>query len=345
MKTFTHLLQHNILAYWTDRMQDHTRGGFYGRIDGTDTLHPDAPKGGILHARILWTFSAAYRLLKDPTYLHTAERAFHYIRDYFIDKEYGGLYRELHADGTPLQTKKQLYMQGFALYAFSEFYRVTRRPEALALSRELFRLIEAQRDPIYGGYPEAFTREWHPLADMRLSPKDANEPKTMNTHLHLLEAYTNLYRIWPHPQVKEALTTLLQLFTEKIIDKKTHHLHLFFENNWKVKSQTISYGHDIEASWLLYEAAEILQDHSLSPLYLKIASASLEGYQPDGSMLYEKEEDRIDQERHWWVQAETVVGLMYAWTISSDPSFREKALQTWKYILEYMVDKEHGEWY
>lgn len=349
MKGFKNELEHSILNFWISKMQDNENGGFYGRIDGDDKLHIQANKGAILNARILWTFSAAYRILQKEEYLSIAQRAFKYIKDYFIDKTYGGVYWELDYLGNPINTKKQTYAQGFALYGFSEFYRATGSSEALELAKEFFHLIEKTHDDKLGGYFEAFTENWQPIDDMRLSDKDANEKKTMNTHLHVLEPYTNLCRVWNDADLYEAQRKLIYIFTEKILDKKTNHLNLFFDEEWNVKSTAISYGHDIEASWLLFEAAEVLGDEDLiekiRDLSLAIADASFEGLDTDGSMMYESNGEHIDRERHWWVQAEAIVGYMYAHKNSERADYRHKAEELWNYIQSQLKDGENGEWY
>ncbi len=349
MNGFREELENNILSFWIEKMQDNEHGGFYGQIDGSNVLHPKANKGAILNARILWTFSSAYRILRNPKYLRIAQRAFDYIVTYFIDKTYGGLYWELDYKGNPVNTKKQTYVQGFALYGFSEFYRATGNIYALELAKEFFYLIEKCHDNEFGGYLEAYTRDWKPIEDMRLSEKDANEKKTMNTHLHVLEPYTNLCRIWKDEQLENAQKRLINVFIEKILDEKTKHLNLFFDEQWNVKSSAVSYGHDIEASWLLSEAAEVLGDKELlgkiKTISLDIANASAEGLDADGSMFYEKEGNHIDRERHWWVQAEAVVGFMYAYKNSQNILYKEKAARIWEYIQNQIIDQENGEWH
>lgn len=340
----------NILPYWINKMQDKENGGFRGRIDGYETLHEKAGKGAILNARILWTFSSAYRLFKDPDYLDMAERAYHYILEHFLDEEYGGLYWELDYLGNPVNVKKQTYVQGFALYGFSEFYRATGNPEALEIAKQFFYLIEKYAyDPVRGGYFEAFTRDWQPIEDMRLSTKDVNEKKTMNTHLHILEPYTNLLRVWQSPEIRNAQQKLIRMFTGKILNPRTNHLNLFFDENWISKSGIISYGHDIEASWLLYEAAEVLNEPFLTEEIrqksLTILESALEGLQADGSLIYESDGEHYDTDRHWWVQAEAVAGLVYAYRNSGDKKYLDKAKDCWKYIQKYLIDRESGEWY
>ena len=242
-------LVNDILPFWMNKMVDSENGGFYGRITGREKLMPEAEKGAILNARILWTFSAAYRLLKKPEYLETATRAKRYIIDHFYDKEYGGVYWSVDYKGEPLDTKKQIYALGFAVYGLSEYNRATGDEEALDYAIRLFESIEKYSfDAKKNGYCEAMTREWGEIADMRLSDKDENERKTMNTHLHILEPYTNLYRVWKDKRLEKQLRNLIKLFTTKILNIRTGHLELFFDDDWVSKYRIISYGHDIEAS-------------------------------------------------------------------------------------------------
>lgn len=349
MKGFNDILTNNILHFWMEKMQDKENGGFFGQIDGNDVLFPQANKGAIMYARILWTFSSAYRILQREEYLTVARRALEYIQLYFIDKTYGGVYWEIDYKGNPVNTKKQTYAQGFMLYAFSEFYRATGEEIALRLAQDFFFLIEKCHDDDLGGYLEAYTQDWKPIEDMRLSEKDANEKKTMNTHLHVLEPYTNLCRIWKDERLLTAQKRMIKIFTDRILDAQTNHLNLFFDEEWTVKSTAISYGHDIEASWLLFEAAEVLGEKEIldkvKALSLKIADAASEGLQPDGSLAYEKEGNHIDAERHWWVQAEAVVGFMYAYKNSDKTEYKVKAENLWSYIQQSMIDTENGEWY
>lgn len=348
MVGFKDELENNILAFWINKMQDYENGGFYGRIDGNNMLQPQSNKGIVLNSRILWTFSAAYRILKKPEYLEMAKRAFEYINRFFIDKKNGGVYWEIDYKGNPVNKKKQTYAQGFALYGFSEFYRATGEVRSLDLAKEFFYLLEKCHDNKLGGYLEAYTEDWQPIADMRLSDKDANEKKTMNTHLHVLEPYTNLCRIWDSPELKEAQRRLINIFTDKILDKSNFHLNLFFDEGWNIKSPAISYGHDIEASWLLFEAVEILGDKGLllhiKDLSLKIADAAREGLQSDGSLVYEYKAGHFDLERHWWVQAEGIVGYMYAFKNSENVEYLTYAKSLWNYTQSNIVDRNEGEW-
>ena len=342
-------LTNNILPYWVNRMPDMRLGGFYGRIDGRDRVVDDAPRGAILNARILWSFSAAYITLPDPAYLAMAIRARDYIFTHFFDDLYGGTYWCLKSNGEPLETKKQVYSIAFFIYALSWYHMATGDRESLERAVALYELIEKHSfDRVHGGYFESFTREWGEIDDLRLSEKDENEKKTMNTHLHILEAYTSLLRIWPDDGLKRQLSSLVRIFTDTIVDAGTGHLRLFFDEEWNCRSTVVSYGHDIEASWLLCEAAEALgEGESLKGTALRIASASHEGLAGDGSLWYERDDARghFDRDRHWWVQSEAVVGFLNAWQLSGDHSWLGLATAAWEYITANLVDRQNGEWF
>ena len=375
------VLQNNILRFWLDKMVDQENGGFYGRIDGHGGLHPDAEKGAILNARILWSFSAAYRVLGDEEYLKAATRAKDYIIDHFIDKEYGGVYWSLDSKGQPLDTKKQFYAIGFVIYGMSEYARATGDREALECAMQLFDCIEEHAfDHEHNGYIEACTREWGAIADMRLSELDANYPKSQNTHLHIIEPYTNLLRAIRELQASQScdyvpvlgsvlptsvavpddslltlhasLKNLIDIFTDKILNPETNHLDLFFEMDWtRGAGQLESYGHDIECSWLLHEAALVLGDeevlNKVEPIVQLVAVASEKGLRPDGSMIHEANLDtgRVDDDLHWWVQAENVVGWYNIYQYFGDEDALDKALRGWAYIKAQLIDYENGEWY
>lgn len=343
----------NILSYWMKYTPDEAQGGFYGKLGNDNVPVPGAVKGAVLNARILWTFSAAYNASANPLYLAMAERAYHYFSAHFIDEAYGGVYWTVTANGEPAETKKQVYAIAFALYAYSEYYKVTREPAVLAAAIELYKSIEAHSyDPVHGGYFEAFTRSWQEIGDLRLSDKDANEKKTMNTHLHIAEAYANLYTIWPDQQLRTQTQALLQLFYDKIIDRKSGHLHLFFDEQWKLKGNNISYGHDIEASWLLPEAAAMIHDEALiaqyRPLAITITNATIaEGLDKDGGLWYEYEttQRHLVTEKHWWPQAEALVGFINAWQLEPNGRYLQHATNTWNFIDQHIIDKTNGEWF
>ena len=375
------VLQDNILRFWLDKMQDQEHGGFYGRIDGSGVLHPEAEKGAILNARILWSFSAAYRVLGNQEYLDAATRAKDYIIEHFIDKEYGGVYWSLDYKGEPLDTKKQFYAIGFAIYGLTEYARATGDREALEYALDLYDCIEEHAfDREHNGYIEACTREWGEIADMRLSELDANYPKSQNTHLHIIEPYTNLLRCLKELHAKEScnyvpvlgsvlpvgvtvpvelqarvegsVRNLIEIFTDYILNPETHHLDLFFEMDWtRGAGRLESYGHDIECSWLMHEAALVLGDQKVldkvEKIIVQVAKASEKGLRPDGSMIHEANLDtgHVDDDLHWWVQAENVVGWYDIYQYYGDEDALKKAVRCWQYIKENLVDTINGEWF
>ena len=345
-------LINNILPFWMTKMIDTRDGGFYGRIDGNGLIHNDADKGCVLNSRILWTFSSAYRVLKNPEYLRVAKISKNYLLDHFFDMEYGGVYWLLDHYGKMKDGKKQIYAQAFAIYGLTEYYRVTGDVECLDKVIELFGLIEKYSyDNSLDGYFEAFNKEWGEIDDLRLSAKDANEKKTMNTHLHVLEAYTNLFRIWPNELLKRQLRNLINVFLDKIINKETFNLKMFFDEEWNDKTDLVSYGHNIESSWLIYEAALVLGDQSITDkvkdVCIRIADAAREGIRDDGSMIYERffKTGHTDSDRHWWVQAEAVVGYLNAFTLSGKNEYRDLCMNAWKFISDNLVDRSNGEWF
>lgn len=345
-------LEENILHYWTTKMVDDVNGGFYGQITGGEVVNKKANKGMILNARILWTFSSAYRILGNEKYLVIATKAKDYILKYFFDNKFGGVYWELDYKGDVVDSKKQIYALGFAMYGLSEYYRTTHDQDSLDRAIELFETIEKYAyDPHFGGYFEAMTSDWQVIEDMRLSEKDANERKSMNTHLHILEPYTNLYRVWPSDRLRDKLKALINLFTEQIVDRKTSHLKLFFSDDWSCKSTIVSYGHDIEASWLIHEAAIVLGDKELlsrvEPTVIAIAKAAEEGIDSDGGIYYELDTNtnHLDKDRHWWPQAEAVVGYYNIFQHFDREDALYRSINSWTYIKKNIIDRENGEWY
>ena len=347
----------SILEFWSKKSLDEVNGGFIGRMDTYGKIHPEAEKGGVLNARILWTFSAAAGfdgLSKEQkaNYLDLAHRAFDFFKTHFVDEKSGGVYWSIDADGTPKSTRKQIYALAFAIYGLSEFYKVSQNKEALALAKNLYELIEKYSfDPENGGYWEAFTKEWELLEDLRLSEKDRNNPKTMNTHLHIIEAYANLYKVWPEAGLKIKIEQLLVIFEKHIVDNETGHLKLFFDKTWNSQSPGVSYGHDIEAAWLLLESAEVLGSSELTQKWKKyavqMADAAMRGFNLDGSLNHEKDTEtgHIDTHREWWVSAEAMVGFLNAYQVSGDEKYISLIEGLWSFIKKHLIDKRNGEWF
>ena len=343
------ILTSNILPFWMKRMVDHQHGGFYGSIDASGILQPKAPKAIILNTRILWTFSAAYQQFGDEPYRDIASRAVDYLISRFVDKKEGGVYWMLDHLGEPLESKKQIYAQAFAIYALSQFHHATQDQQALDIAQQIFALVEHHSfDSLNNGYLEAFDRQWNLLEDLRLSHKDANEAKTMNTHLHILEAYSKLYQVWPEAKLAKQLENLIHLFLDRFIGQ-TGYFNLFFDEKWNLKSSIQSYGHDIEGGWLLLRAAEILGNNLLidkcKNAAVSLTEVALRGMDTDGGLMYEGDAGGvINPDKHWWPQAEALVGLINALQITEDNKYLVLAEKNWQFIKNHLVDSE-GEWH
>jgi len=342
----------DILKYWLKNTPDLKEGGFIGQINEGGQAIAIADKGSVLNARILWSFSAAFNLTGDGFYLEYAERAFKYINTYFIDSLYGGVYWSVNYKGIKQNSKKQIYASAFTIYGFAEYYRATRISSVLDIAISLYEtVIEKSLDQENGGYFEAFSENWSPIDDLRLSQKDVNVQKSMNTNLHVLEAFSNLYSVWPDKDLKNHIRRLLMIFSDHIIHPGLDCQVLFFDNKWNPKSTTVSYGHDIEASWLLLEAAEITGELDLIEKFktqaLKLATQAMVGIDLDGGLFYEYEPEnkKLISEKHWWAQAEAMVGFFNAWEISNNERFLTASLKSWKFTKQYILDRNLGEWY
>ena len=339
----------HILSYWTTHSIDKEHGGFYGKITADDKIITDAEKGLVLNSRILWTFSAAYLHHPKPEYKDIAKRAYDYLLAHFWDTKNSGGYWSVDYHGEPKQTHKQIYGQGFMLYGLSEYYRAFKDQHALDKAIELFQIIEQVAfDKKHGGYYEVTTADWKIIQDNVITQGKEDQKKSMNTHLHIIEPYTNLYRVWKNEYLAKQIRGLLKDFTEHIVDKKTFTQHLFFADDWTVQSDIVSFGHDIEASWLLVEAAEMLGDKKLleniKQLAVKIAKASVKGVDTDGGMFNEQDAHHLNKEKHWWVQAEAMVGFLNAYEISKQKAFLDHSLASWDFIKKLLVTPT-GEWY
>jgi mannobiose 2-epimerase len=345
-------LRENVLPFWIKQAVDPAGPGFVGSLTNGLVLDRTVERGMLLTARILWTFSAAYRRYSDPAYLAMAERAYTDLTTRFLDRAHGGFVWSIQPDGAVSRDRKQVYGQAFAIYALSEFHAATGRTEPLAQAIQVFRLVEQHaRDARHGGYYEAFGRDWKPIADMRLSAVDLNEPKSQNTHLHVMEAYANLLGVWPDAGLRDALRGLLDLILDRIIDPITGHLGLFFADDWQLRYDRRSYGHDIETSWLLTDAAARVKDPALTAriraIAIKIADVTLaEGVDADGAIYNEGGPRGLtNTNKEWWPQAEAVVGFLNAYQLTGDQRYSAAALHTWDFIERRLIDREHGEWF
>jgi len=347
----------NIASWWLNRSIDEHHQGFVGEIDFHGEVVPQADKGIVQNSRILWFFSeaalAATDILEQENYQQAATNAFDYIVKYFNDPQDGGAFWQLDHQGQVINDKKQTYAQSFCIYAFCAYYQLTDNKQALSLALDYFRLLEQHaKDSSNGGYIEAYSRQWQVIDDVRLSEKDLNAPKSMNTHLHVLEAYSALYKVAPTTETKQALRYIIELFADKIIDKASFHLRLFFDLQWQDLSKTYSYGHDIEASWLLWEALEILGDEALTqqlkPSVLGLAEVCLaEGIGEHGQVGDEicLSSQHQEMTSSWWIQAEALVGFLNAYQLTTDEKYWHACQVIWAFIDRYHLDKVHGEWH
>ncbi len=342
----------SILEYWINHTVDQANGGFYGSVDSNNVSDPTAVKGVVLNARILWTFSAAYLRYREPRYLAMASRAYRYIVDHFIDRKYGGVYWSVDGKGTMADGRKQIYGLAFCIYGLTEYYKATKDDVALHLAEDLFHHIEKNSlDRTNGGYLEAFTQGWKLSDDMRLSTKDDNEKKTANTHLHIVEAYANLYTVSPSEKLRENIKHILDVFEQFLINDHSHHLNLFLDETWRIKSSLISYGHDIEAAWLLLDCAEVIGNAGyisrFKEISIRLADATAEGLDEDGGLWYEYDpaKDQLTREKHSWPQAEAMIGFMNVYQLTGNEKYLQHSLKAWEFVKRHMKDKDKGEWF
>jgi mannobiose 2-epimerase len=339
-----------IIDYWANHSVDTDKGGFYGVVNGKNEADPNAPRSVVITSRILWTFSAIHQLFPNERYYALAKRAYEYLLKNFVDKEYGGVYWSVTADGTPLETKKQLYGHAFAIYSLAEYYTVSKNEEALDTAKNIFsEVIKHGYDKTNGGYIEAFERNWDDTDDYILSKGDSR--KSMNTHLHLLEAFTNLFSVWKNESSAFHLKHSIGLMLDRIIDPVTCRMTLFFKDDWQHLSTVISYGHDIEASWLLWEAAEVLGDKAImnkcKAMSVQMAKASTSGLADNGAINYEFDPvtKRADNSKQWWPEAEAMVGYFNAYQLTGKVNYLEKSEKVWDFIKKHLIDYKNGEWF
>lgn len=343
----------NILPFWCGPAVDHHQGGWMGWLD--NDLKPDRskPKGLVVHSRILWTFSAVYQFRPDPAYRQMAERAFHYLKTRFQDRVHGGAFWHLNDAGAVIDDRKNIYGQAFYIYALAEFHRAFGAPEALDEARAVFDLIETKaRDPKRDGYIELCRRDWsREPPHRRLAFLPVLSTRSMNTHLHLLEAYTNLFRVQPTDVLERRLRELIGLFLHSILDPNTGHLGHEFDARWRCRSTSYTYGHDIEASWLLCEAACAIGDPNLivttRAAALQIVKATrAEGLGPDGGLYQEGRSGAvIELGRECWPQAEALVGFLNAYQFAGDGAYLETAYDIWRFIDLNLADRVQGDWF
>jgi cellobiose epimerase len=335
----------NILPFWL-KLMDHIYGGFYGEVSFSGEIQKEAIKGGVLCARLVWTFAHAYLVYHDPTYIDAARHAYRFLMDNFWDREHGGTFWSVDFQGKPADTRKMVLPQSFTIYALAEYYRATQEPEALEKAIELFGLIELHsHDVQFGGYREGFDRIWTQTG------WNVDTAKAMDPHLRVMMAYTNLLRVWNSPLLMQRLTECVEIFLDHLIDPQGPHLILFTREDWQATNEDFSYGHDIELVWLLPAAVDVLGDTALRdrslPVMLRMAEEVYRAGLDDDGAVFDKAgpQGLLDQNKNWWPQAESVVGFLNAYQMSGDEKFYRASRKNWKWIQSNLVNREHGDWY
>lgn len=341
-------LVNDLIPFWQG-LKDEENGGFYGYLSYDLKLDKKAVKGCILNSRILWFFSNAYMLLGDSSLLESATHAYQFLKDYCVDNEFGGVFWSLAYDGTPEDTTKHTYNQAFSIYALASYYDASKNPEALEIARKLYDLVESKCKDEYG-YLEAFTRSFEPEENDKLSENGVIAEKTMNTLLHVFEAYTELYRVTKEEKAAKQIRFMMDIIKDKVFNKEIGRQEVFFDKTWNSLIDLYSYGHDIETAWLVDRGLEVLDDEAytnmLSPITKIITENIYNRAYIDHSLVNESENGVVDTTRVWWVQAEAVVGFLNGYQKQGDKKFLDASEDIWNYIKEYFIDKRNGsEWF
>lgn len=351
-KELSEELQQNIMPFWLEKVTGNAEDGFVSRITCDNHIVPDADKGVILYARMLWSYAAWFTYTGDKQIAERAEQVFRYFNHHFWDDEYGGVYWALDAKGKVKISRKYMYAQAFALYGYSEFYSAFDSPKACDYARELFAKMETKAsDKNNGGYHEVFTRAWQSCEDTRLSEHEEGHPKSMNTHLHILEAYTTYYICQQNKLLRQRIRHLSLLFVEQMLRKDGNYFEPYFDHNWRSTSEGISFGHDIEATWLLCRAAEAIGEESLKrqiqEITIKIGEFVIENaIDADGGFINQQYADgSIDQYRHWWPQAEAIIGFLNIYELTGETKYLTACHNIWMYIKQQIIDKKNGDWH
>ena len=341
-------LVNDLIPFWQG-LKDEENGGFYGYLSYDLKLDKRAVKGCILNSRILWFFSNAYMLLGDSSLLESATHAYQFLKDYCVDNEFGGVFWSLTYDATPEDTTKHTYNQAFSIYALASYYDASKNPEALEIAWKLYDLVESKCKDKYG-YLEAFTRSFEPEENDKLSENGVIAEKTMNTLLHVFEAYTELYRVTKAEKVAKQIRFMMDIIKDKVFNKEIGRQEVFFDKTWNSLIDLYSYGHDIETAWLVDRGLEVLDDEAytnmLSPITKIITENIYNRAYIDHSLVNESENGVVDTTRVWWVQAEAVVGFLNGYQKQGDKKFLDASEDIWNYIKKYFIDKRNGsEWF
>lgn len=341
-------LVNDLIPFWQG-LKDEENGGFYGYLSYDLKLDKKAVKGCILNSRILWFFSNAYMVLGDPSLLESAAHAYQFLKEHCVDDKFGGVFWSLTYDGKPEDTTKHTYNQAFSIYALASYYDASKNPEALEIAWKLYDLVESKCKDEYG-YLEAFTRNFEPEENDKLSENGVIAEKTMNTLLHVFEAYTELYRVTKEEKVARQIRFMMDIIKDKVFNKEIGRQEVFFDRTWNTLIDLYSYGHDIETSWLVDRGLEVLDDEAytnmLSPITKIITENIYNRAYIDHSLVNESENGVVDTTRVWWVQAEAVVGFLNGYQKQGDRKFLDASVDIWNYIKKYFIDKRNGsEWF
>ena len=348
-KVFKEHLESNLIPFW-NKMKDEINGGFYGYADAKGNPDVKSVKGVILNSRILWFYSSAYQLLHKQELLEMADHAYRFLVDFCFDSQYGGVYWSVNYDGTVCDDTKHTYNQAFAIYALSAYYQASKRKEALNLAYVLYRVIE-EKCKDNNGYLEAFKRDFTPSSNEKLSENGVLAERTMNTLLHVLEAYSELYHADPFYEVGDSIRSILRLFEKKIYDSEKQICDVFFDSDYHSLIDLESFGHDIETSWLIDRGCSVLEDKAyqkeMQPMIDGLAEAAYRNAfdKRQNALNNEREGDRIDSQKIWWVQAESVVGFYNAYQKNPQKTeYLHTAEKIWEFIQNHVIDSRSGEW-
>jgi len=347
-KIFKKELKHRILPFWRN-LKDPQYGGFFGYVHHDLTIEKHSDKHTIGMARLLWAFSKAYKTLGNKEDLKMAEHAYDFLVNELYDKTNGGFFAQVTYKGGLVSTMKHTVFQAYTLYGLSEYYGVSNNQEVLLHAKRLFNIIEekAFRDK-ENKYIEVFDGSWVPSDNNMMKRKDLTFDRTGVCYLHLLEGYTNLYKIWPDTGLKNRIQWLLDLFNQKIYNTDAKGFGIYFDENWKQVSDSVSYGRDIESSWLIYDAIRTIryENDDLNQKLLEVVGHTLEvALQEDGSFYIGMEHGQVDQHLWWYAHTEAIIGYYNAFETTGDKTYYEKAKKIWHRTEKLFIDpRKNSEW-
>ena len=336
---FYNHLTGDLIPFWNN-LYDSEYGGFYGSADSDNNINKTSPKSAVLQTRILWFYSSCYKALKDKNLFEYASRQFDFIIKYMIDENDGGIFWDVEYDGKVKDRQKHTYALAFALYSISAYYSVSKNKSAFDAAQRLFNLIERDYKDEYG-YTEVFS----------LDKSVKGSARTMNTLLHIIEAYTEYHAAVNTAESRKALEYSLDLVRTKAYNDDLCRIECNFDEFMNPVGDVLSYGHDIEASWIVYRACEILgNDEILSDLSPKLDKLTQnvisKGFVDNGrnGIYYECKNNIDNTYRSWWVMSEAIVALVHRYNLYKDKQSIYLAENVWDYVKKYFISP-HGEWH